>query len=273
MDQSEAEFAHLIVTIEPWLREVVIIGGWAYRLYCLHPSAQQPRYSPLMTIDADIAMPAQFESKDKDIRGQLLANGFEEERLGEDTPPATHYRLATTRSGFYAEFLTPLIGSEYGRGGMRKATRRVGGVVSQQLRYLDTLLHVPWTVSLDQSKGFPFDPAKRIQIANPVSFLAHKVLIEDKRKPAKFAKDILYIYDTVELFGARLPTLNEEWRKQIKPRLHRNSVRKIENGPSSVFGKVTDAIRGAAQIMTSRHLSPEAIRETCQTGLSAIFSE
>jgi hypothetical protein len=42
-------FARLIVSIEPWLGEVVIIGGWAHQLYRLHPSAQVLGYVPLTT--------------------------------------------------------------------------------------------------------------------------------------------------------------------------------------------------------------------------------
>ena len=46
-------FARLVVAIEPWLEEVVIIGGWAHQLYRLHPSAQALDYVPLTTLDAD----------------------------------------------------------------------------------------------------------------------------------------------------------------------------------------------------------------------------
>ncbi len=268
---ENSEFARLIVSIEPWLKQVVIIGGWAHRLYRLDPSARQLDYAPLMTLDADVAAPVRLEDGDNDIRERLLANGFEEERLGQDNPPATHYRLADSKTGFYAEFLTPLIGSEHGRGGKRKATRRIAGVVSQQLRYLDVLLNAPWTVNLDQSKGFPFDEAKQIQIANPASFLAHKILIQEKRNRAKFAKDVLYIHDTLEVFGARLPELNEEWKNQFKPQLHANSVRKIERGAANIFGEVNDAIREAAQMAARRQLSPEAIRESCHMGLKRVF--
>lgn len=271
-DQGEADFAHLIVTIEPWLKKVVIIGGWAYRLYWLAPNAMILNYPPLMTLDADLALPTQLGTNHDDIREKLLANGFEEERFGEDSPPGTHYRLTDARSGFYAEFLTPLIGREYRRGGTRKATERVAGVVSQQLRHLDILLQSPWTVSLDRSKGFPFDEAKQVQIANPSSFLAHKVLIQEKRKQRELAKDILYIHDTLQLFGAELPKLKGEWEKQIKPRIHRNSVREIENGANTIFREVNDTIREAAQIAADRRLSAEAIRESCHMGLGLIFS-
>ena len=33
-------FARLVEALEPWLDRVVIIGGWAHRLYRLHPLAQ-----------------------------------------------------------------------------------------------------------------------------------------------------------------------------------------------------------------------------------------
>jgi len=38
----------------------------------------------------------------------LVARGFREEFVGDQQPPATHYRLGGAKSVFYAEFLTPL---------------------------------------------------------------------------------------------------------------------------------------------------------------------
>jgi len=35
------DFASLIEALHPWLNRIVVIGGWAYRLYRLHPLAQQ----------------------------------------------------------------------------------------------------------------------------------------------------------------------------------------------------------------------------------------
>jgi hypothetical protein len=151
---------------------------------------------------------------DQNIRDRLAGNGFEEERLGRDNPPATHYRLGASKTGFYAEFLTPLSGAARERDGQPKAARRIAGVVSQQLRYLEILLYAPWTVEIGRSNGFSLAP-KEIRIANPASFLAHKLLIHGKRTRGKFSKDILYIHDTLEIFGARLG--------DIKPRVeHQN---------------------------------------------------
>lgn len=84
-------FARLIIAIEPWLGEIVIIGGWAHRLYRLHPSAHALDYVPLMTLDTDVALPAQLSVRGQDVRERLLAHGFSEQRFGNDNPPATHY--------------------------------------------------------------------------------------------------------------------------------------------------------------------------------------
>jgi hypothetical protein len=193
-------FARLVMAIEPWLGEVVIIGGWAHRLYRLHPSAQALNYVPLMTLDTDVALPAHLTASGQDLRERLLAHGFSEQRLGDDKPPATHYHFAQAQTGFFAEFLTPLTGSEYHRREGRKATKRVAGVVTQRLRYLEVLLAAPWRVDLDPSNGFPLPGRRTVQVANPTAFLAHKILIHKKRPSAKSSKDILYIHDTLEMW-------------------------------------------------------------------------
>jgi hypothetical protein len=265
------EFARLIDALNPWLGVSVIIGGWAHRLYRIHPVAQVIAYAPIGTLDTDVAIPAGLRLEGDDLRKRLLANGFEEERLGQDKPPATHYRLRDAETGFYAEFLTPLIGAHEGRDGQPKATKRIAGVVSQQLRYLEVLLDDPWTVEIGQHNGFPVASSKQIRIANPVGFLAHKLLIHSKRTRQKFAKDILYIHDTLETFGAQLEELKAEWNTKVKRRVPPKSVRKIERAAADLFGDVSDEIREAAWIDGARALSPEVVRERCNFGLRQIF--
>jgi len=265
------EFARLIDALNPWLGEVVIIGGWAHRLYRIHPVAQTMAYVPIGTLDTDVAIPARLRVEGDDLRQRLLANGFEEERLGQDKPPATHYRLRDAETGFYAEFLTPLFGADEGRDGQPKATKRIAGVVSQQLRYLEVLLDDPWTVEIGQHNGFPVPDSKQIRIANPVGFLAHKILIHSTRTRQEFAKDILYIHDTLETFGAQLEELKAEWNRKVKRRVHAKSFRKIERAAADLFSEVTDEIREAARIDATRNLSPEAVRERCNFGLRQIF--
>lgn len=265
-----ANFARLIESIEPWLDQVVIIGGWAHRFYRLHPSARPVEYPPLTTLDADVALPIRLEVKEQDIGARLVANGFREELLGDHKPPATHYRLGDARSGFYAEFLTPLVGSQYDRKGTAKATDRVGGVTSQKLRHLDLLLNMPWQVELDESKGFPLAAPTQVQIPNPTCFLAQKLLIHSKRSPEERAKDILYIHDTVEIFSGRIQELNEIWRA-VRLRQNARHSASIELARKRLFGELSDSVRESARMAVGRTLSAQAILETCNLGLSGIF--
>ncbi len=118
-DPEVEHFARLIDTLHSWLDQVVIIGGWGHRLYRLHTLAQRLNYEPLGALDADVAVPPQLPTNENDIRQSLLANGFHEELLGAWSP-AAHYHVAAAENGFYAEFLTPLIGSVIKRGGKRR---------------------------------------------------------------------------------------------------------------------------------------------------------
>ena len=265
-----ANFARLIESIEPWLDQVVIIGGWAHRLYRLHPSARVVEYPPLTTLDADVALPLRLEAKGQDIRERLVAKGFREEFLGDHQPPATHYRLGSAKSGFYAEFLTPLIGSRYDRKGTVQATGRVAGVASQKLRHLDLLLDMPWNVEIDKAKGFPLTASKRVQIPNPTCFLAQKLLIHSNRLREERPKDILYMHDALEVFSGRIQELNEIWRA-VRLRQNARHRRTIEIAPKRLFGEVSDTIRETALMAIGRALSPQAILETCNLGLSRVF--
>ncbi len=111
-----------------------------------------------------------------------------------------------------------------------------------------------------------------MQIANPVSFLAQKILIHGRRNRQDRAKDILYMHDTIETFAARINELRTEWAN-IRPEFHANSVRPVQRAASLVFGAVTDPIRAASRIVHGRALPPEAIRETCSLGFTRVFGE
>jgi hypothetical protein len=257
-------FRRLVTALEPWLDRVVIVGGWAHQLYRLHPHAQKLDYPPLMTLDADIAVPASLPATEPDIRERLLAHGFTEEFVGQGAPPVTHYHLRDEASGFYAEFLTPLIGGHYDRKHKRKTTIAVAGITSQRLRHIELLLSHPWTIEI---KG----PAAKVHIATPVCFLVQKVLIHNKREREDRAKDILYLRDTLELFGARLPELRELWRGIVVPRLHPRSVSIVLKASEVLFGDPSDDIRRAAEVSAQRALSPAALAETCRYGFTQVF--
>jgi hypothetical protein len=221
MVKQEAEigpFAKFVEAIDPWLGETVLVGGWAHRLYRSDPRARTLDYVPLTTFDGDVALPAKLKIEESTVRQSLINAGFQEEFVGAGRPPATHYHYGP-EGGFYVQFLTPLVGSEYDRKGNRKATREVSGVSSRQLRYIELVMISPWKIELGEANGYPFNPPKRIQVANPTSFLAQKILIHHERDYKDRAKDLLCMLDAIELFSAHLGELREIYKKDVAPRV------------------------------------------------------
>lgn len=265
-----AAFARLLDALRPWLGHVVIVGGWAHRLHRFHPLSHPPTHAPLRTRDADVAFSVSAPLTG-DIAAAMKAAGFHKDFSGEHTPPITQYRLEGDDQGFYAEFLAPLHGSGLQRNGQPDVTLAKAGVTAQKLRHLDLLLVGPWGVRLTNDVGVPVQAQVDVMVANPVSFIAQKLLIQKHRRPEKKAQDALYIHDTLELFGGQLPALRELWQQEIRPRLHETTARTVETLQRDQFGAVTDVVRNAARMPQDRVLLPERMQAACTYGLTEIF--
>lgn len=263
-------FARLIEALRPWLGHVVIVGGWAHRLFRNHPLAQAVPYPPLTTRDTDVALLADVPLAEPNLRERLLAHGFYEEFVADDRPPVTHYRLGDDDLGFYVEFLTPLVGSEFKRDETRDVTTKIAGVTAQKLRYLDVLLIAPWSVHLDFGSQVRASIA-RINIANPVAYITQKLLIIGTRKPNERAKDVLYIHDTLELFGGSMPEVRRVWTDRVRPQLAPRALAKVRQARARLFADVTDTVREATLMATGRALSPEAVLEVCRAAFTQVF--
>lgn len=265
-------FSRLIEALEPWLDRVVVIGGWAHRLYRLHPLALPLDYEPLGTNDSDIAVPLNLPAAGEQLGARLLEREFREELMGDTQPPVVHYRTESGNSSFYAEFLTPLEGGEIKRGGRRDVTARISGVSVQKLRYLELLLRDPWEIMIAPAVGYPTPGVRHLLVPNPAAFLVQKILIHEKRNRDKRAKDILYIHDTIETFGGNLAAIREQWLGSVRPALHAKAVRLVERAAEEYFREVDDTIREAARIAAGRNLTPAVVRELCALGWQLIFS-
>jgi hypothetical protein len=260
----------LVDALRPWLGHLVIVGGWAHRLHRLHPDASPPPYRALRTRDADLAFSARAPLTG-DMGAALAAAGFREEFSSEHTPPVSRYHLGTEDQGFYAEFLAPLEGSSIKRSGAPDATVARAGVTAQKLRHVDLLLMRPWVVTLGSSAGVPVSARTDVRLANPVLFVAQKLLIARYRNPDKQAQDILYIHDTLDLFARSLDALRAEWRDHVRPTLLPRRAREIEQLARDRFATVSDVLRAAARIPSDRTLLPERLRAACAVGLDAVF--
>lgn len=269
MDEFAA-FARLLDALRPWLGHVVIIGGWAHRLHRFHPLSHPPTYAALRTRDADVAFSLSAPLTG-DIAAAMKTAGFHEDFSGEHTPPITQYRLEGDDQGFFAEFLAPLHGSGLKRNGQPDVTTAKAGVTAQKLRHLDLLLVSPWGVRLIKEIGVPVQSPADVMLANPVSFIAQKLLIQKYRRSEKKAQDALYIHDTLELFGGELPTLRSLWQEEVRPTLPDNTASTVEVLQREQFGAVTDVIRNAVRIPQDRVLPPDRMQAACAYGLEEIF--
>lgn len=263
-------FACLITALRPWLGDLVLVGGWAHRMHRFHTLAQPPAHLPLRTRDADLAFSTAAVLRG-DIGAALGAAGFHQELLGEDTPPVTHYRLGEEDAGFYAEFLTPLSGSGVTRRGASDSTVRKAGITAQKLRYLDVLLVSPWNVTVGPERGVPTAASINVPLPNPVSFIVQRLLIHADRTPLKRSQDVLYIHDTLELFGASMDRLREIWKEEVGPSMPARTAKRGAVVAADLFAAVTDTIRDAARMPQDRRLSPEHLRLACQQGLTEML--
>lgn len=262
-------FKRLLTALRPWLGQLVVVGGWAHRLHRLHGLAKSLNHLPLRTRDTDLAF-SPDETLSGDVREALMAAGFTEELFGDDSPPATHYRLGEEAAGFYAEFLTPLVGSEMKRG-QRDATVLNAGITAQKLRYLDILLIKPWSVRVGPEREVPLETETDLFVPNPTSFVVQKLLIQSDRPAAKKAQDVLYIHDTLQLFGASLGDLRRLWIEDVRPHIETSWARRAEAISCDLFAEVTDVIRDAARIPQDRRLRPEDVQGACEYGLAELF--
>lgn len=269
MDDREA-FGKVIEALRPWLGSLVIVGGWAHQLHHLLPGAISGDYAALRTRDADIAFSAQL-AIDGRIDDALRAADFRLDISGDDIPPISRFGLGDADEGFYVEFLAPLIGSPVDREGRPRTTLERGGVTAQTLRYVDLLLLHPSVVHLGTNGEIPLREPAAVHVANPGCFLAQRLLIHDQRTRGKRAQDALYMYDTIQLFGARLDQLEAFWKTELSPRVPEPIKVAIDRSISKQFGTVTDDIRSATRIPADRTIDPEELRRATHVGLTRIF--
>lgn len=263
--------AKLAQALSPWRAHLVFIGGWAHRIHRFDPRANKLEYQPVFTRDTDLAF-ANRAPIEGDMKAALIEHGFKEQLTGEHKPPVAHYTLGDENGGFYAEFLTPLIGSGVKRSGAQDATMTMAGISAQKIRHLDILLVDPWVITLGPQSGLPLPSLMDVQVANPLCFMVQKFLIQENRPARKKAQDVLYIYDTVELFGALLDEFGETWKKSISPALGEKLSNTVLTLSQDTFSSTNDMIRGAALIPQDRKLSPEQIQQTCQLAFEQILN-
>ena len=139
------------------------------------------------------------------------------------------------------------------------------------MRYLEFLLVSPWNVQIGPERNVPLGADVKVLVSNPTSFIVQKLLIHPDRTPDKRAHDVLYIHDTLELFGGSLRELQQMWADVLRPAMPTKTARRVEATARDLFAEVTDTIREAARIPQDRRLTPENARRACRYGLGEIL--
>lgn len=232
-------FAAFVEALGPDREHVVIIGGWASRLFGLHPLAT-PKPAVIVTNDLDVLVASPPRSG---LGARLERAGFQPRfKTGDESPPVTDY-VHPENVGAPVEFL---VAETRGRRSS-PPTRSMGGVNAQTLRGLEPLLVAPWHVEVAEENGFPVKARVGLQIPNPIAFVLHKLIISKQRHDRrKREKDVLYAFDTLVLFAARELELAECQAAVTRSltRAMRTSLRELARSLQAP----TDTVRGAAQI-------------------------
>lgn len=133
----------------------------------------------------------------------------------------------------------------------------------------------PWEVVLDPSK-VPIEKPVTVRIPNPVSFMVQKLLVLDERSRPDRAKDLLYIHDTLLMFGDARGELARLWVETVSTSLHpttRASLkRRFERHLTPEATALFEAARIASESRRPAPPSPTKVRAVCLAGLAFAFS-
>jgi hypothetical protein len=263
--KEEIEFFYRVLTsIQTYLQDLILVGGFASLLYRFHEKAEQPDIPPLITYDVDLASQGEVPIRSgKSIHESLEGAGLKEELLGKyEQPIVRYYPLEDSSLTYYVEFLAPLSGSGTGRNGRPDLTQAIqSDLLGQKLRYLDLLMQDNWRVHTTSVPDLKGKPDLIVRVPNPSMYIMQKILTLPERQHADRHKDYAYIYQILTCFRKRLKLLADnyvvlitkpEWKKWYSRflRLSREFfVSPESDGPietSKILSDVTPEMASAA---------------------------
>jgi nucleotidyltransferase-like protein len=267
-------FIRIVDALAPYLDQLVFVGAWCHRLLQFHPLAAALAFAPLMTEDADVATPEVLAARSQTIDAALKSGGFKTRLSGDGPSPPSRYYSEGDESGLYVEFMAPLRGSGRKRDGEPDDVLSIAGITAQKLRFVELLLFEPWQLNVSARVEEEVKRGRLINLANPASYLAQKVLTLKRRQNArKPPKDALYIHDTLTMFADSFPKLRELGARVVG-QLHPNSRSEFHKLRMSLFDDKSLIARAADIAEATGRASPpsaQAIGATCRAGLNAIF--
>jgi hypothetical protein len=156
-----------LLAIEPYLSQVVVVGGWVPHIYELLYDAAKAGHSP-RTADIDIAVPRRVEVSGSSINELLTAAHFICEFRSLSVPPVTKYVATDPDQDAEIEFITDA------PGGPEAVVHVQPELTAQALHYVRVLLENPWQVDLREASGGAL--SRDVVIAKPGAFIFQKAL-------------------------------------------------------------------------------------------------
>jgi len=211
-DEFDTFFADAIGALQPYLDEIVCVGGCANALYRFHEHASDVTWDFLGTMDFDAAVPQPLPLKDRPPVAKLMDDiGFKELTCGNSDDAVIKYGPDDDNSAVDLEFLCDLSGLSK-TDQSRAAVSVQEGLYAQPLRYLAMSLNNTWRIDLGKVPGFRKLKGVTVQVPNPAAYVVSKILIRgEKRKPASMEKDCFYIYEVSTVFRNAFDGIREEY--------------------------------------------------------------
>jgi len=211
-DEFDTFFADAIEALQPYLDEIVCVGGCANALYRFHEHASDVTWGFLGTMDFDAAVPQPLPLKDRPPVAKLMDDiGFKELTCGNADDAVIKYGPDDDNSAVDLEFLCDLSGLSK-TDQSRAAVSVQEGLYAQPLRYLAMSLNNTWRIDLGKVPGFRKLKGVTVQVPNPAAYVVSKILIRgEKRKPASMEKDCFYIYEVSTVFRNAFDGIREEY--------------------------------------------------------------
>lgn len=268
MEDSRTDLLPLIKAmqvLEPYLDEIVLVGGWVPLLYGRYGHTTSP-HPLLRTMDIDIVVPGCLEDRGRPTIDQLLSCAGYESRVHPLEDGLVKYELTSPFAEI--EFLTP----EIGRAG--SATRRVQhGLTAQALRYLEILLENTVKIRIDDTVcGSHISLA--VTVPSPAAFIYQKGLTlspGSSRETYKVAKDLYYILGIVDCpdnvrdsITAEICSFRSRYPARWFDRFARNLIAYFPESAGEGAALVTTQYSGSMPASTFRNYAHRVFRDFIQ---------
>lgn len=208
-------FFKTMMALRAYARDFVCVGGCANALYRYHAASSPASLAFAGTNDIDLAVATKVPVRSgRTIAEAMLDAGMEERHYGTSREAVVKYVPKETKIAADIEFLCSATGLPGSRGGksVPVSYEVQSHLMAQPLRYLELLLHCPWSIDAGGVGGMKDLAGIQIQIPNPAAYVMQKILIQDEgRKRDDIAKDCYYIFEISVVFREAMSVVRKEF--------------------------------------------------------------